>query len=95
MQSLKQVLLDLPNAGAALKRAAPANYTRFVTKGMAKAEMLVKVRSIERQNDSISFFLNIFKLQAVMTPHESPAVYVDDFIRVCSFISNFMLIHNH
>lgn len=41
--SLKTVLLDLPSIGSLVQRKAPASYTKVVVKGMAKAEMIIKV----------------------------------------------------
>ncbi|XP_053684665.1 vacuolar protein sorting-associated protein 53 homolog [Sabethes cyaneus] len=41
--SLKTVLLDLPSIGSQVQRKPPASYTKVVVKGMAKAEMIIKV----------------------------------------------------
>ena len=41
--SLKTVLLDLPSIGSQIQRKAPASYTKMVVKGMAKAEMIIKI----------------------------------------------------
>lgn len=41
--SLKTILLDLPSIGSQVKRKAPGTYTAVVVKGMAKAEMVIKV----------------------------------------------------
>ncbi|XP_015586668.1 vacuolar protein sorting-associated protein 53 homolog [Cephus cinctus] len=40
---LKTALLDLPSTGCQVQRKAPATYTKVVVKGMAKAEMILKV----------------------------------------------------
>ncbi|XP_011299307.1 vacuolar protein sorting-associated protein 53 homolog [Fopius arisanus] len=40
---LKTALLDLPSTGCQVTRKAPATYTKVVVKGMAKAEMILKV----------------------------------------------------
>ncbi|XP_063986761.1 vacuolar protein sorting-associated protein 53 homolog isoform X2 [Diachasmimorpha longicaudata] len=40
---LKTALLDLPSTGCQVSRKAPATYTKVVVKGMAKAEMILKV----------------------------------------------------
>lgn len=40
---LKTALLDLPSTGCQISRKAPATYTKVVVKGMAKAEMILKV----------------------------------------------------
>jgi hypothetical protein len=93
MQSLRQILLDLPNVGAATKRAVAANYTRFVTKGMAKAEMVIKV--VDRcdffiRDGAVFGFLNRVGAQAVMTPHEVATTFVDDFIRVRGPLGEFL-----
>ncbi|EAA11410.4 AGAP006623-PA [Anopheles gambiae str. PEST] len=41
--SLKTVLMDLPSIGSQVQRKPPASYTKVVVKGMAKAEMIIKV----------------------------------------------------
>ncbi|XP_058833094.1 vacuolar protein sorting-associated protein 53 homolog [Topomyia yanbarensis] len=41
--SLKTVLMDLPSIGSQVQRKPPATYTKVVVKGMAKAEMIIKV----------------------------------------------------
>ncbi|XP_055605694.1 vacuolar protein sorting-associated protein 53 homolog [Uranotaenia lowii] len=41
--SLKTVLMDLPSIGSQVQRKPPASYTKVVIKGMAKAEMVIKV----------------------------------------------------
>uniref|UniRef100_A0A182JC63 Vacuolar protein sorting-associated protein 53 homolog n=1 Tax=Anopheles atroparvus TaxID=41427 RepID=A0A182JC63_ANOAO len=41
--SLKTVLMDLPSIGSQVHRKPPASYTKVVVKGMAKAEMIIKV----------------------------------------------------
>lgn len=46
--SLKTVLLDLPSIGSQVLRKAPASYTKIVVKGMTRAEMILKVRSLKR-----------------------------------------------
>ena len=43
MQSMRAVLLELPSFASAVSRKPPASYTRFVTKSMMKAEMILKV----------------------------------------------------
>ncbi|CAH0548839.1 unnamed protein product [Brassicogethes aeneus] len=40
---LKTVLLNLPSIASTINRQAPASYTKVVTKGMTKAEMILKV----------------------------------------------------
>ena len=40
---LKTALLDLPSTGCQITRKAPATYTKIVVKGMAKAEMILKI----------------------------------------------------
>ncbi|XP_060532808.1 vacuolar protein sorting-associated protein 53 homolog isoform X2 [Cylas formicarius] len=40
---LKTVLLNLPSIASAINRQAPAAYAKVVTKGMTKAEMILKV----------------------------------------------------
>lgn len=40
---LKTVLLNLPSINSQINRPAPAAYTKVVTKGMTKAEMILKV----------------------------------------------------
>ncbi|RZC42545.1 vacuolar protein sorting-associated protein 53 -like protein, partial [Asbolus verrucosus] len=40
---LKTVLLNLPSISSQINRQAPASYTKVVTKGMTKAEMILKV----------------------------------------------------
>ncbi|KAH0535661.1 vacuolar protein sorting-associated protein 53 homolog [Cotesia glomerata] len=40
---LKTALLDLPSTGCQVARKAPATYTKVVVKGMAKAEMILKI----------------------------------------------------
>ncbi|KAJ8921190.1 hypothetical protein NQ315_013662 [Exocentrus adspersus] len=40
---LKTVLLNLPSISSQINRQAPAAYTKVVTKGMTKAEMILKV----------------------------------------------------
>lgn len=40
---LKTVLLNLPSIASQINRAAPASYTKVVTRGMTKAEMILKV----------------------------------------------------
>lgn len=40
---LKTVLLNLPSIASQINRPAPASYTKVVTKGMTKAEMILKV----------------------------------------------------
>ncbi|XP_034947406.1 vacuolar protein sorting-associated protein 53 homolog [Chelonus insularis] len=40
---LKTALLDLPSTGYQITRKAPATYTKVVVKGMAKAEMILKI----------------------------------------------------
>lgn len=40
---LKTVLLNLPSISSQINRPAPASYTKVVTKGMTKAEMILKV----------------------------------------------------
>lgn len=40
---LKTVLLNLPSIASSINRQAPATYTKVVTKGMTKAEMILKV----------------------------------------------------
>jgi hypothetical protein len=42
MQSMRTVLLGLHSFGTASARKAPASFTRFVTKSMLKAEMVLK-----------------------------------------------------
>lgn len=37
------MLLKLPSIGSAVARNPPGSYTKIVTKGMSKAEMLIKV----------------------------------------------------
>lgn len=44
--SLKTVLLDLPSIGSQVLRKAPASYTKIVVKGMTRAEMILKVRTL-------------------------------------------------
>ena len=61
MQSVRTILLELPSIGTAFRRPAPANYTKFVTKGMAKADMLLKVRA--RLLDCIAALLCIPQCQ--------------------------------
>ncbi|XP_058054336.1 vacuolar protein sorting-associated protein 53 homolog isoform X1 [Anopheles bellator] len=41
--SLKTVLMDLPSIGSQVQRKPPASYQKVVVKGMAKAEMIIKV----------------------------------------------------
>ena len=43
MQSMRVALLGLPSAGAAVARKAPGSYTKRVTQGIGKAEMILKV----------------------------------------------------
>jgi hypothetical protein len=43
MQSMRTVLLELPSFGSAVSKKPPASYTRFVTKSMMKAELILKV----------------------------------------------------
>ncbi|OAD52537.1 Vacuolar protein sorting-associated protein 53 like protein [Eufriesea mexicana] len=40
---LKTALLDLPSTGYQVQRKAPATYTKVVVKGMASAEMILKI----------------------------------------------------
>lgn len=40
---LKTLLLQLPSLGSHLSRKPPSSYTKLVVKGMAKAEMLLKL----------------------------------------------------
>lgn len=40
---LKTVLLNLPSITSQINRQAPVAYTKVVTKGMTKAEMILKV----------------------------------------------------
>jgi hypothetical protein len=40
---LKTILLNLPSISSQINRQAPASYTKVVTKGMTKAEMILKV----------------------------------------------------
>lgn len=40
---LKTVLLNLPSINSQINRPAPAAYTKVVSKGMTKAEMILKV----------------------------------------------------
>ncbi|XP_017892760.1 vacuolar protein sorting-associated protein 53 homolog isoform X1 [Ceratina calcarata] len=40
---LKTALLDLPSTGYQVQRKAPATYTKVVVKGMANAEMILKI----------------------------------------------------
>lgn len=40
---LKTVLLNLPSISSQINRQAPAAYSKVVTKGMTKAEMILKV----------------------------------------------------
>lgn len=40
---LKTVLLNLPSIASHINRPAPASYTKVVTKGMTKGEMILKV----------------------------------------------------
>lgn len=40
---LKTDLLNLPSISSQINRQAPASYTKVVTKGMTKAEMILKV----------------------------------------------------
>lgn len=40
---LKTVLLNLPSIASQINRQAPVSYTKVVTKGMTKAEMILKV----------------------------------------------------
>lgn len=40
---LKTVLLNLPCIASQINRAAPVAYSKVVTKGMTKAEMILKV----------------------------------------------------
>lgn len=40
---LKTTLLGLPSIASQINRQAPASYTKVVSKGMAKAEMILKV----------------------------------------------------
>eukprot|EP00051_Salpingoeca_urceolata_P027977 m.484296 g.484296 ORF g.484296 m.484296 type:complete len:850 (+) comp23287_c0_seq1:244-2793(+) len=43
MQSMKMLLLELPSIGSAAAKKPPASYSRFVSKQMLKAEMILKV----------------------------------------------------
>eukprot|EP00052_Salpingoeca_macrocollata_P024764 m.223021 g.223021 ORF g.223021 m.223021 type:complete len:878 (+) comp22314_c4_seq5:1676-4309(+) len=43
MQSVRMLLLEMPSIGSAVARKPPTSYTRFVTSGMTKSEMILKV----------------------------------------------------
>jgi len=43
MQSMRMVLLELPSCASAVARKAPPSFTRKVSTGMSKAEMVLKV----------------------------------------------------
>eukprot|EP00041_Stephanoeca_diplocostata_P000373 m.14441 g.14441 ORF g.14441 m.14441 type:complete len:903 (-) comp10450_c0_seq1:269-2977(-) len=43
MQSVKMLLLELPTIGSATARRPTSSYTRYVTKGLTGAEMILKV----------------------------------------------------
>ncbi|KAH0953152.1 hypothetical protein HN011_006823 [Eciton burchellii] len=52
---LKTALLDLPSMGYKVQRKAPVTYTKVVLKGMANAEMILKIvmSPIESHNDFV------------------------------------------
>ncbi|XP_055339700.1 vacuolar protein sorting-associated protein 53 homolog [Paramacrobiotus metropolitanus] len=52
---LKTVLLDLPSLGSQISRKPPSSFTKIVTKGMTKAEMILKV--IMTPHDSPKAFI--------------------------------------
>lgn len=71
MQSLRMVLLELPSIGSAVNtKKAPASYTRFVTAGMSKAELFLKI---------------------VMSPHEPPGLFAEDFVRLLGYTFSSLL----
>jgi hypothetical protein len=56
---LKTVLLDLPSIGSQIHRKPPASYTKIVTKGMSKAEMILKV--VMAPHDPIQGFVDNYR----------------------------------
>ncbi|XP_065890421.1 vacuolar protein sorting-associated protein 53 homolog [Dysidea avara] len=59
--SLKTILLGLPAVSAGLERKPPLSYTKLVSKGMEKAELIIKVVMTphERAADFVASYLKI------------------------------------
>lgn len=57
--SLKSYLLDLPSVGASVAKKAPGPYVKVVTKGMEKAEMILKtlMASHEHAEDFVASYI--------------------------------------
>jgi hypothetical protein len=67
--SLKSVMLELPTLSATVARKAPASYTKLVSDGIEKAELIIKIvmSPHEQGEEFVSYYLSIMADKDVNT----------------------------